>query len=242
MIGRPALGGPLRPTHQSARTAGALTGRVGSPWLISWCGRSLRQWGHWDPMPGIPRVCGAMAPPRNSVRPTRTSGRTPAPPAIRRTAARPRLRWAGSAAADRPLSEADSSHPADTQRHGRSNCAVRLGDVLQILEEHRQRPRPVRPGRRGSRPQRLPEVGIGIRRGHLPQRPAEPAPDCLQMARVGPDRAVGQPSRRPGQDEPSQDIRLVIRKLLAPDRRPPLTKVTHRSQRQPTPQSFNQSQ
>jgi hypothetical protein len=59
---------------------------------------------------------------------------------------------------------------------------VDLGPVpqLQELEVDRQRGRPSGARRRPRVPQRPAEVGVGILRLHLPQRPGEPLPDQVQ--------------------------------------------------------------
>lgn len=53
-------------------------------------------------------------------------------------------------------------------------------------------------------PQHLPEVDVGVRGLHLPQRPPEPGPQLLQMHHVRGDRPVLQPRRRPCQHETGQ--------------------------------------
>ena len=106
---------------------------------------------------------------------------------------------------------------------------------LQELEVHRQRGRPAGPRRRPRIAQHLAEVRIGVRRLHLPQRPAEPVPDQLQVAGVVADRAVGQPRRGPRQHEPGQHVGLESGELFRARRRPMLTQVTHQRQSQPAP-------
>ena len=66
----------------------------------------------------------------------------------------------------------------------------------------------------GAPPQHRPEVGVGIGRFHLPQRPAEPLPDLLQVAHVAADRAVRQPGRRPREHEPGQHVGLELLELV----------------------------
>lgn len=91
------------------------------------------------------------------------------------------------------------------------------------------------PGAARRSPQHLPEVRVGVRRLHLPQRLPEPGPHLLQVPGVPADRAVRQPRRGPRQHQPRQHIGLELLRLLRRGRRPDITQVMYGSQRQPEP-------
>jgi hypothetical protein len=112
---------------------------------------------------------------------------------------------------------------------------LNLVPELQELEEHRQRGRPPGPGGGLGIAQDPAEVGVRFGGLHLPQRPAEPVPDQLQMVGVIADRAVGQPGRGTRQHEPGQHIGLEVRELLVARRRPLLAQIPHHGQSQPSP-------
>jgi hypothetical protein len=112
---------------------------------------------------------------------------------------------------------------------------VDLVPQLQELEEHRHRGRPAGARRRPRITQHPAEVGIGVVRLHLPQRPPEPVPDQLQVAGVIADRAVGQPRRGTRQHEPGQHVGLEVSQILLAHRYPVITQVVDQGQSQPVP-------
>jgi hypothetical protein len=73
-------------------------------------------------------------------------------------------------------------------------------------------------GAGGRTAEHLAEVGTGVGGPHLPQRPAEPGADLLEVAQVAADGAVGQAGGGAGQDEPRQDVGLQRGQLLGADR------------------------
>ena len=81
-------------------------------------------------------------------------------------------------------------------------------------------------------PQRRAEVHIGVSRLHVPQRPAEPCPQLLQVQHVRADRVIRQAGRRPGQHEPGQHIGLERRQLIRPSRSACFTQVSYDGQAQ----------
>jgi hypothetical protein len=83
--------------------------------------------------------------------------------------------------------------------------------------------------------QRRTEVGVGVGRLHLPQRPPEPGTHLLQVDHIRADRGIGQPGRCPGEHETGQHVGLEIRQLLRSGRRPRLAQVADHCQAQPVP-------
>jgi hypothetical protein len=100
---------------------------------------------------------------------------------------------------------------------------------LQEPEVHRQRRHPARAGRRPRVAQHLAEVGVRVRRLHLPQRTAEPIADQLEVIGVVADRAVCQPGRGPRQNEPHQHVGLEVREFLGRRRCPRRSRTTARA-------------
>lgn len=106
---------------------------------------------------------------------------------------------------------------------------------LQEQEVRGQRLRAPQPGAARRSPQHLPEVGVGVRRLHLPKRPAEPGPHLLQVPDVPADRSVRQPRRGPRQHEPGQHVGLELLQFLRRGRGPDVAQVPYGSQCQPEP-------
>ena len=83
-----------------------------------------------------------------------------------------------------------------------------------------KRGRAAGPRRRVRVAQHLAEIGVGVGGLHLPQRPAEPVPNQLEMIHVVADRGVDQSGRGPGQYEPGQHVGLEVGELLLGRRSP----------------------
>jgi hypothetical protein len=79
------------------------------------------------------------------------------------------------------------------------------------------------------------EVAIRVSRFHLPQWLVEPIPDQLEVAGVASDRAVREPGRVPGEDEPGQHVQFEVGELLLRRRCPWLPQRLHHRQRQLDP-------
>ena len=116
----------------------------------------------------------------------------------------------GVLAAARPV------HLIDRALHDPPGHRVQLGLVPQLdeLEVHAQRGGLRQPGPLRRAAQHPAEVRVGVVRLHLPQRPAEPSPQLVQVAQLAADRAVGQPCRRAGQHHPGQHVGLEPLELL----------------------------
>src|SRR5216684_6955539 len=92
------------------------------------------------------------------------------------------------------LPAAGPVHLVDRALDDASGHLVDLGPVPQLQEQEirLQRLRPRQPGAPGSAAEHLAEVRVRVRRLHVPQRPAEPGPDLLQVHHVRADRPVRQ--------------------------------------------------
>ena len=99
----------------------------------------------------------------------------------------------------------------------------------------RQRLRPRQPGAARRAPQHLPEVRVGVGGLHLPQRPAEPGPDLLQVARRrrGSCRPPAPPRPARARTRPARRSRTAP--APPPTRAPSAPQVPYDCQRQPEP-------
>ena len=114
-------------------------------------------------------------------------------------------------------------YEARRKRRGKPDLVARFGGI--ILRQDRRAvitdPAPV--------PVRVPRTELLAR---LRQRAAEPRPQLLQVQHVRADRVIGQPGRRPGQDEPGQHIGLERRQLIGSRRGARVTQVSYDGQAQ----------